>query len=441
MKTLVTILFLNIILSAQWLEMNNGLPDNWETNSSIAASDENTAAIALYKYPQCHVFITTDAGENWNEIPTPAELVYIHINDIEIISPDKIWICTGESDPKRGRIYFTSNQGVSWVKQFENKDVTTYFNYIEMFDELNGMAMGDPPLGEDTKPAVFLRTINGGLTWDSMNATYFLGAFSGSRWQSVDFINLFTGYFIPSQTGVATEKVYKSTDSGVTWAETSFNNKVNSLKFYDADYGIALGQDNNITYTYRTTDGGVNWNQVSDDLSFTPIDMEYIPGDKNKMWLAGATELFYSNNGGSSWTDFTPSENFVGLDIEFVNDQVGWLLTNNSVFYTTTGSDPIVSVVDGEQPFPTEFSLRQNFPNPFNPETHLNFSLPVKQNVTLAIYDIIGNEIIELVNEVLPPGVHEYSFNAAKYGLSSGIYLYRLIAGETSIVKKMTYLK
>jgi len=85
------------------------------------------------------------------------------------------------------------------------------------------------------------------------------------------------------------------------------------------------------------------------------------------------------------------------------------------------------------------FSLDQNYPNPFNPATVISYSLVTEGNVTLKIFDILGNEIAVLINEVKEPGKHSIEFNASK--LSSGLYFYELRSGEIVISKKMMVVK
>jgi hypothetical protein len=89
---------------------------------------------------------------------------------------------------------------------------------------------------------------------------------------------------------------------------------------------------------------------------------------------------------------------------------------------------------------PEKFNLEQNYPNPFNPTTKIKFDIPKNNiNVSLKIYDVIGREIKMLVNERLQTGSYEYVFDAT--GLSSGVYFYKLVAGEFSSVKRMLLVK
>ncbi len=102
-------------------------------------------------------------------------------------------------------------------------------------------------------------------------------------------------------------------------------------------------------------------------------------------------------------------------------------------FYT------ILVGVEDEVEIPTEYSLSQNYPNPFNPTTNIKFSIPEAENVRLTIYDALGREVVELVNEILNPGFYTFPWDAINY--SSGIYFYKLTAGKFVDVKKMLLIK
>jgi len=88
---------------------------------------------------------------------------------------------------------------------------------------------------------------------------------------------------------------------------------------------------------------------------------------------------------------------------------------------------------------PSVFLLAQNYPNPFNPTTTIKYQLPVSSNVTLKIYDVLGNEVATLLNEEKEAGTYEVMFEASNY--SSGVYIYRLQAGFFVETKKMVLLR
>jgi len=88
---------------------------------------------------------------------------------------------------------------------------------------------------------------------------------------------------------------------------------------------------------------------------------------------------------------------------------------------------------------PTEFSLSQNHPNPFNPETTIEFTLPVRSDVNLIVYNLRGEEVTRLLNGTMPAGNHKVTWNPSNF--PSGIYFYRLQAGDFVQTKKMVLLK
>ncbi len=88
---------------------------------------------------------------------------------------------------------------------------------------------------------------------------------------------------------------------------------------------------------------------------------------------------------------------------------------------------------------PSKYELSQNYPNPFNPSTTINFTIPKSQNVELAVYNILGEKVAELVNSNMDAGNHSVVFNANNF--SSGIYIYRITAGNFVSIKKMMLLK
>jgi serine protease len=102
----------------------------------------------------------------------------------------------------------------------------------------------------------------------------------------------------------------------------------------------------------------------------------------------------------------------------------------------------LIDVEDAEVPVPIEYSLSQNFPNPFNPSTNIKYSLPEASRVTLKLYDILGTEIALLIDETKQPGIHTFELNTSKIkSLSSGVYFYTLKAGGFTSTKKMLILK
>ena len=93
--------------------------------------------------------------------------------------------------------------------------------------------------------------------------------------------------------------------------------------------------------------------------------------------------------------------------------------------------------ITGEKP--REYRLDQNSPNPFNPTTTLSYTLPSKVHVSLRVYDLLGRVITTLVDKVEEEGEHRMRLDAT--GIPSGVYFYRLVAGDYTRTMKMVVLK
>jgi hypothetical protein len=143
------------------------------------------------------------------------------------------------------------------------------------------------------------------------------------------------------------------------------------------------------------------------------------------------------------WTPMPSGFNAVAIEyggdvsttpIVFVMDAIR--ITNS---YAGLTSNAITGVNQSASVRPAEFSLSQNYPNPFNPTTEINYSLRTAGQVRLTVYNILGSEVMTLVDGVQAAGVHNVHFAGA--GLASGMYFYTLESGGMTLTKKMLLLK
>jgi hypothetical protein len=147
-------------------------------------------------------------------------------------------------------------------------------------------------------------------------------------------------------------------------------------------------------------------------------------------------EYMFMKNTGS----LTPFEADVVMNqpyngINYCSDHLGVLTLFNTA---------VLGIDEGNNINPEKLKLFQNYPNPFNPSTKIKFSVPnvasgVSLRTTLKVYDVLGEEVITLVNEQQPAGNYEVSFDGTN--LSGGIYLYKIQAGEFFDVMKMILLR
>ena len=116
---------------------------------------------------------------------------------------------------------------------------------------------------------------------------------------------------------------------------------------------------------------------------------------------------------------------------------------NNPNIYSTSSSfsliDTITTVVEYEEILPDSYKLYQNYPNPFNPSTNIEFAIPMATHVKLIIYDLLGNEIISLINENKAAGLYSITVDATNF--ASGVYIYRLVTDNFIDTKKMILMK
>ncbi len=191
--------------------------------------------------------------------------------------------------------------------------------------------------------------------------------------------------------------IAKTTDIGDNWTTTFFNNPLRAINFPVSDanqIGYCVGDSGTILKTF---DAGESWHY---QLSNTSERL-------NKVF--------------------------------FLDNDFGFVVGDSGTILRTTNGGGVTSIHDDEAAGIDNFGLLQNFPNPFNPTTVISYRLPVSSNVTLKVYDVLGNEIATIVNEYKPAGFYDITFDAT--GLSSSVYIYQLIAENYIQTRKMVVLK
>jgi len=158
--------------------------------------------------------------------------------------------------------------------------------------------------------------------------------------------------------------------------------------------------------------------------------------------------LIAQSNNEVQWSVFDNGFNNSANNSSKTLSQIGVSFTgtsNNETSKVTSGFlagiilGSSVNSINNKQNKPLSFELNQNFPNPFNPSTKIRYSVANTSFVKLKVYDILGREIAELVNEEKPAGIYEADFEGSL--LASGVYIYRIQAGNFIETKKMILLK
>jgi hypothetical protein len=139
------------------------------------------------------------------------------------------------------------------------------------------------------------------------------------------------------------------------------------------------------------------------------------------------------------------SNMWAGVSGRVVNDTAKIFLPGGytgvgSANFDVIGCGPNIFVgINNISTIPETYSLSQNYPNPFNPKTMIEFSIPKSENVKITVFDILGREVMVLVNDIFKAGSYEVDFNAS--GLASGVYMYKINAGDFTDTKKMLLVK
>jgi len=365
---------------------------------------------------------TTDGGNTWD---IQNSTVQTFISDIFFLDKNLGWATTAKDVfPFNSMILRTTNGGNDW--HAENfPDSSEYIRTVFFFDSLNGLAGG----------TYIAHTSDGGNTW--IEAEIDSNMVSEFPVYNFNFFNTDFGYacggFI-DQTGV----IWRTTNSGLNWSAQGVNvDEVFDIYILDSLNAITLSGDPEGFYPIadiKTTNAGSSWS--NDTLSFFGLSFAIDFRTYNEGWSASGYKFLLTTNRGETWNEFQTPDNSIVFDLQFTDSRNGYAVGDNGIVLKF---DPTLVGVKTEPIPPYDFVLYQNYPNPFNPVTSIAYVVGSDQFISLKIYDVLGNEMVSLVNRELSAGKYSVDFDASS--LPSGIYFYQLKAGTFIQTKKMVYLK
>jgi photosystem II stability/assembly factor-like uncharacterized protein len=396
--------------------------------------------------------LTTNGGSTWTggTITGATSLFFYSVGAVDANTAYAV----GANDATflDGSIYKTTNGGLNWTLQYYNQEA--FFDGIAVWDANNLVAFSDPV----DSTFLVVRTTNGGSNWIVVPATNIPNSLPNEYGYSVGGSAITTqgtsnAWF--GTAGAAADRVFRTTDRGVSWSfavtpltpDTVYGTGISGITFKDANNGYAISENQPVADTIinqniaRTTDGGLTWTLVSTGLQVAndPFSIAYIPGT-NTIVVVGDGSGCSTNNGATWATISAPTPNYIFHGLSFLSATTGWATadvdTAGGFIFRYSGT--LAVPVQGS-PSEKKFALQQNYPNPFNPSTTISFTIPNAAVVSLKVYDVLGREVATLINGRLAAGTHESIFNASK--LSSGVYFYKLQAGDFVQTKKMLLVK
>ncbi len=349
------------------------------------------------------VYRSTDNGANWTRINNSMNVGYIWSL---AVNGATIYAATEQG------LYYSTDNGATWdTTELYGKDVRA----VTITPNGNIYA-GTWGFG------IYVSTDNG-ATWNVTNngltapAVHALIALNNNT--------LLAGTFGGG--------VFRSIDGGATWGPLPVG--------FDFIWSMAKTSTGSIiagTYgggIFRSTDGGDSWFQSNDGINSLFIYSVAVDANDNVYVSAWAAGVYVSSANTLNWRPIGLQGH--GAGSMFVNLQNGAVFVGTSSGAIFRNDNP--TAVTAEELIPAEFALSQNYPNPFNPSTKITFSVPSKSSVSLDVFNILGQKIMTLLSGEYNAGTYTVEFNASR--LSSGVYFYRLQAGEFSSVKKMILQK
>jgi hypothetical protein len=437
---------------------NNG--DNWQqinkpykNNAVNIEKINNTLVLGI---EGLGIFLSYNNGTNWvNYLPVNSTISSLFSNGTRIFA--------GVNDEG---IYYSDDNGENWIHskmlRITPYDFTTNGPYL--FSATDRFSSSYADTG-----GVFV-SIDNGINWNLTSLrtwiTYTINCFNSKLYA-----------------GASYSGIYTSTNNGINWARYQGIWGCCTYCFYQRGSKIFSGifRDNHFQTTglYFTTNEGNSWDSIMNILTIDKIignnnflfatshnlpgyykssdeGITWIPSSFNKsiqdiiingnyiFAIAGSDGIHLSSDNGNTWK--IKNEGLTNNNLRELLIYNGYIFAGSYGYgiYRRTLQD-ITSINNNVNNIPDRFVLSQNYPNPFNPFTNIKYQIANNKFITLKVYDILGKEVVTLVNEKQSPGTYEVQFpngQLANVQLPSGIYFYSLFAdGESVDTKKMVLIK
>lgn len=422
-------------------KLNSGIKDIYVQNgvNFVSTANESGRYLKLNKtntswYVPANGFINAGWG---TEFPygslqcCPVSFFAISPKDTNLII--KFQITPAASCPDAHTLY-TTNGGVNWENSPFSCGGAIFYPYGSDYNPKKDSSL---IFGYGTlTPNGIFQSNNGGANWQNICPINYLRQTesSYSAYSGYGFIkyNPFDTAFVyangMNNVTLSTNGGYSFTALNVKWMKDIIFSYKDSILYGFNDYTL-----------YRSHNKGLSWDSVQTIVKFTSLEIN--PDYPNILYGGDSLGVYRSTNYGVNWSlynnTFTPSKLIIGISKDAGSQDTFYIATTKCVYKVWASF--LLNTGNQSTSLPLKFSLSQNYPNPFNPTTTISYNVKSYQVIKLVVYDILGKEVAMLVNEKQKPGEYEVTFDGSAF--PSGVYFYKLQAGEFTETKKMVFLK
>ncbi len=407
--------------------------------------------------------ISIDSGLTWSQ--TSSGYTMLDASDMMVLDSTHVFAVGGRTLLK------TADGGIHWNSTTMGSGLDFYSRSVWFTDSLRGWVGAEYTGGwgglhrttdggqnwlvqvDSTHRITDLHFVNGSLGWFGEGGRVHFTSNGGESWSLrgyIPSIEIYTIFFASPTSGWAGGYIglWHSTDGGTTWNEVRPGGShlyAVDIFFLDPETGWVLTNGGNAGSVFRTTDGGTTWNSCS--LGPHPFmrNVEFLDRTHGSIVGPDFSQIILSTtDGGVSWNQEESPTSLPLQRIRFSKNGNGWLLAEGGLILHTANLVTTVREYGVANPSPQIFELSQNYPNPFNPSTTISVSLQEQSNLRLIVFDVLGRRVREFVYEQVPAGVHEIAWdgnNSSGSPVASGVYLYRVTAGQKAITHRMLLLK
>ncbi len=412
-------------LTGSWQPSNTGFPGSvTKVSSVISNSGKISAGTSTFG-----LFSSIDNGNSFTKI-------YPGLNSINKLSVTS----NGYMFAINGTIVRSTDLGINWF-DYPPPGVLYDLNTFSLCTYGNVILTGGQRSMED---AELDRSSDNGDNWDEVFSIN--GSAYQDEYKIIDLEMNFDGAVLgcvqkrhninpPMPTWIYSYALIRSTDFGLTWNSSDFiYDKIIDFAWNYSGVVFAITSQGSL----KSTDNGLSWNYTTGILPSLDLRSFAISYDDIIYVGTGNSGVIYSDDSGNSWNLLNQGMQDTLINSIYISPD-GFLFAGTEHNGVLRSINPITFVENQTGTFIQTYNLLQNYPNPFNPTTSMQFTIGSRQFVSLKVYDILGREIETLVNEEKPAGEYEVEFDGSN--LPSGIYFYRLKAGEFTETRKMVLLR